>query len=416
MITTTENNPRSEDFDGKTDFSSISWSEPRSSFADKGPLDRANFQWWSYNDERYGVVVESLSFANIVERVLVQRDAAGKASEERTVLEAIDVRGDARPIRHLEFEDPADIELFKKLDVGVTEFERYKESLKAMEVVAASLPEGLRAGFTASVSTKLAELLMEQRARMLDTTTDVEELRRLQYGQRDLCYALKGAAQALLVGTDEWSPVTDVFAWYESGQRGRRGGYNSTYHVCNDEFDYDDEDHAEQVAELWDNGDDALWPDEFHHPAKLEIRVDPGARIEFVYTPEIESAKQRHQSHSEITDTKGQTKVYDNQSLSIRIDLDPYAPHGIALDIGRHSHDATSAAGKYLRRSADLLGSIFGDISATGSHTYAGFTEDMGKSFSALAEQFAVQLRLQERQVAYQRISRNMGRAAASGL
>ena len=208
---------------------------------------------------------------------------------------------------------------------------------------------------------------------------------------------------ALNLGTGT-SYADDTHAWHSTGRKSRNGGYNAEYTVCSDEYDPDDVDHAEQVAALGD-GDD--WPDEFHHPGKLQIRIDPGARIEFIYTPQIETAKARHESRATVTHGDRES-VYDNHSLSIRLDLDHSAPYGIALDIGRSAYDG-GKNGRHLTRDADLLGGVFESIEAQGSHEYTGFDESSAALFRDFAERFALQLYLQQKNIR----AFKLGKAAA---
>ena len=186
-------------------------------------------------------------------------------------------------------------------------------------------------------------------------------------------------------------------AWYQSGRRGRHGGFIAEYIVCNDTYSPDDEDHDDVLEELKEEGQryggEELWPDEFHKSAKLEIRVDPLKRIEFIYTPEATTAMQRHASKSKVV-REGVERHYENNALSIRIDLDPTAPNGVALDVGRSEYDG-QREGQHMVRSADLLGSVLSRTSETGSHEYAGFTEAMAEQFMTFAEQLSVQLSLQ---------------------
>ena len=136
------------------------------------------------------------------------------------------------------------------------------------------------------------------------------------------------------------------------------------------------------------------------------MRVDPERRIEFVYTPELESAQNRHLSHA-TTVQGGVERIYSNSALSIRIDLDSTAPHGVALDIGRSTYEGEKD-GRSLHRDSDLLGSVFDEIGDQGSHEYAGFGEGASQEFKNFAERLAIQLDLQNKEIQRVKLSRTV--------
>ena len=299
-----------------------------------------------------------------------------------------------------------ELEAFKKSDVTVADFLDERERAAVVKALRFRLPAGeLGNGVAKAVDAVLSRLQLYSRETVANTGTSDEERYELMRSERDVKFAFSGIIKALDInaGDDEQAHhesdgdyFLDTHAWYVKGTRGRNSGYNAEYVVCNDTYHPDDEDHSDilyelkKEAELIDGVD--LWPDEFHHPAKLEIRIDPTKRIEFIYTPEIETARQRHYSHSEVV-RNGNTKYYDSSSLSIRIDIDPTAPHGIALDVGRSAYE-----GSKMTRSADLVGSVLSRTSQTGSHEYTGFTEGMDAEFRIFAEQLSVQLNLQHKE------------------
>jgi len=334
-------------------------------------------------------VIQHLTFADIVrENHVSQGDLGKKLYGEWDVNVAVDEDG------RFEFEDAQEQALFEQVDVGTGEFSYYVDSLNAVDDITAHMPAGgLANGFNIATKAKLGKLLSEQRRARLDPLSSPELIRKLYYAQRDLTMALLAISTALALGSRDYDEYTH--AWHEGGNKSRNGGYNATYSVCNVEPWPDYDDHAEHFF----NGvtDDGLLPDEFHNPGKLEIRVDPAVRIEFIYTPEIESARSRHGSHSTVTQN-GVEKNYENQTLSIRIDLDPNAPHGVALDTGRSAYDG-GKDGRHIKRDSDLLGSVFGDIEDQGSHEYSGFDETSLAEFPNFAERLAIQLDLQNKEI-----------------
>ncbi|TAH35655.1 hypothetical protein EYC59_01705 [Candidatus Saccharibacteria bacterium] len=316
----------------------------------------------------------------------------------------------------VELEEPEDLEKFQRLDVGVDEYRCYTTSITAAHEMARGLPEHrITQGVETALTAKLDQLLQESRTKLLDPNTSEAAREELRYSRRDLMHALAAIATSLNCGVrgnaiNAWM-LTDAFAWFKQGTKSRNSGFNSQYSVCFDEYNPDENDHASELAKL---GLDDMWPDEFHNPARLDVRVDPAVRIEFIYTPEAQSAQERHHSHSEVSEPDGKKKVYQNKAISIRIDLDPKAPHGIALDIGRSSFDG-DANGRHILRDADLLGGVFERLSDSGSHEYAGFEPGMAEEFRNFAERFAVQLDLQKKNVQLRQTQRAMSARATSG-
>lgn len=341
-------------------------------------------------DEGSEVILWSGSSAKIVSRVVRAVDYRGTMYDSWPVIVAMDDEGE----RQLELSSPEERELFEDLDVGVREFGYFMASLSAIDDVSQSLPEGgISRGFNIAARLMAEKIIKRQRQVQVDEELTYEQTERLRYAQRDLTFALTNISAALSLGGEGHTNTLNPQVWYGKGVKTRNSGYNSTYTVCNDVFDADDIDHASQISEI----EDDLWPDEFHYPGKLEIRVDPLKRIEFIYTPEIETVKSRHVSHSTVREA-GRERVYSNDSLSIRIDLDSNAPNGVALDIGRsaysgHKDDRT------LERDADLLGGVFGEISDQGSHESSGFSKGATDEFRNFAERLAVQLDLQNKVV-----------------
>lgn len=266
------------------------------------------------------------------------------------------------------------------------------------------MPHG---GLQESITTALATIVTRQlqavrEKKLTGDLSSAEELDLLR-SLRDVEFALAGITKSLDLYSPLGSNPEEPYgsrAWYQTGRKGRNSGFVSMYNVCNDEFEPDTDDHRSVLdkidhdAELSMGYD--LWPDEFHHPAKVEIRVDPQSRIEFKYIPEIETAKSRHFSHSEVSDEKG-VRVYEESALSIRIDLDPKAPNGIALDLGRSPYEG-GRNGRNLTRTGDLVGLVLMSDDRTGSHEYTGFDDESAQKFRNFAERFAVQLDLQKKE------------------
>ncbi len=301
----------------------------------------------------------------------------------------------------LMFDNESDFKEFLKLDVGTTEYRNFQGCKWMISLIEQRLPAGdLSRAMAVALNTVIQKQLAYIRKQRL-STDDMEHEEDLFRSQRDLGFALASIAKAMDIHSEPGVLVVDdpigTHAWYRRGQKGRNGGYVAEYAVCTDEFNPDIVDHQDALAELDnpDEGGEKEWPDEFHYPGKLEIRIDPERRIEFVYTPEILSAKQRHMSHSRV-ERDGDTKDYHNESLSIRLDLDETAPAGIALDVGRGAYTG-ERNGKIMTRTGDLLGTVLTHASETGSHEYSGITDDMAKQFRAYAERFAVHLDLQHK-------------------
>lgn len=349
----------------------------------------------SFDDKSWGdVLVGETTFAKIYEKEITEVRGSSRGGRLKRVF-SVD-----EGCHNMIFDSEEELEDFKQLDVGVREYGNYKEGLALAELAFEKLPDG---DLTKAMLTATAVVARKQldyiRKRRLEPGLEREELDDLLRSQRDLNHALAGVASSLdLYSESGTTPVQepyDTFSWYLSGRITRGGGYVAEYNICNDEFYYDEIDHKNIIDEINESDDYAPWPDEFHHPGKMEIRVDPKKRIEFVYTPGTPSARARHFSRSEVSEN-GKTRYYNNNALSIRLDLDPYAPNGIALDIGRSPHDH-ERDGRLSYRTGDLLGSVMAEASPTGSHEYAGFAEGMTENFRNYAERLAIWLLLQNK-------------------
>ena len=284
-------------------------------------------------------------------------------------------------------------------DLEADGFNYFVSSWEASQFIGELMPQD-RSGIGEAVTVALQKKLLDQmtyvgeRLNRADISQDEEK--RLLQGQRDLSFALRSIISSLYRDFDGGPLVNysnygqyNTYVYYNYGVKSRDGGFESSYTVCNDDMSYDEDDHDAQI----DNIDDDRWPGEFHYDAKLDIKVNPLKRIEFVYTPEAESGKKRHSSHSQYAGDR----EYNNESLSIRIDLDTEAPDGIALDIGRSSYDGPKRSTR-LTRSSDLLGDIFENASPNGSHEFTGFKPGMANMFKGFAEGLSLRLALQKQE------------------
>ena len=298
---------------------------------------------------------------------------------------------------------------FILLDVGVREYGRYKSTLQSVEDAVRGMPmsrvsEGVLQAAKSALRDKLA--LVRRIRTGEEQSVTLEEV---YTSFRDLNFAFSSIATALSLGSDSLPSDHLAHAWFKTGKApsNKTGAYNAQYDVCNDTYvDEGDQDKSES-GRYYDSGA------EIHYPAELEIRVDSEKRIEFNYTPKLSSARAHHHSQSLVHHEDGRTRQYDNWSLSIRIDLDPDAPAGIALDIARSDHkERTYKDGKKIDRQGDLVGKVMAAASPHGSHQYEGFTPDMAADFKNFAEHFAVQLDLQRKELK----KRSIGRSAIENV
>jgi len=300
----------------------------------------------------------------------------------------------------------------KRLDVGVKEFLYYCEAVEAISHIDEVLPDSrIGKAIEVALTAKLVDLLHYMRTQRLQPDLGDERIELLFRGLRDFTFAVEAITGSLSLYKEGYYDDGATHVWHEVGRRQKyqkndeANGYLARYTVCHD-LDLPDGDQDDVLKEV---GDD--WPDEFHYPAKLEIRVNPLRRIEFAYTHEKESARQHYMSNAEVI-RSGRAVHYDNDTLSIRVDLDPTAPDGIALDVGRTAFRGRNND-RELVRSGDLLGTIFGDISPAGNHEYTGFEPGMADEFKGFAEQLSVKLELQAGAIRTQKNRRSMGQVAS---
>ncbi|MFZ1812037.1 MAG: hypothetical protein WAU02_00740 [Candidatus Saccharimonadales bacterium] len=292
----------------------------------------------------------------------------------------------------LHLDTAEELQRFVELDVGVREYHRFQSMHEAINDIANGLPassivEGIKVAASEALKDKLALIRRIRLGQDKRFTLDEAYI-----GLRDLNFALSGIASCLALGSSTYTDDYLSHAWRLDGRVPSNGfgTYNATYAVCHDTYiDEGDLDPHNIRGEYDDDG-------EIHYPGKIEIRVNSSKRIEFVYTPNRESARNHHYSHSVITHSDGRQRVYENWSLSIRIDLDQNSPAGIALDIARSDKTETySTDGKLIDRKGDLVGGLLAAASESGSHQVRGFTPEMTGDFRNFSERFALQLHLQ---------------------
>lgn len=303
------------------------------------------------------------------------------------------------------FDTTDELQDFIDLDVGVREYSRYRSTLEAIRDAANCLPvSSIVDGFMSAANSALRDkLALARRIRTGDEK--IITLDEIYISFRELNFAFSAIAAALAVGAGQPQADYLAHAWLIKGKIPSNGvgAYNAVYDVCNDTYvDEGDQDQPE-------DGDYFDGYPEIHYPGELEVRVDPLKRIEFKYTPKLESARSHHHSHSQITYTDGRQRKYDNCSLSIRIDLDPDSPAGINLDVARSDMDGPFGSdGKKIQRQGDLVGKVLAAASPDGSHRYEGFTPAMANEFRTFAERLALQLYLQGKEVGKREIGRSV--------
>lgn len=292
------------------------------------------------------------------------------------------------------FLEDSEIRRFIDANVGVSEYFYYNASRSAIDAMCDAMPDyALRDGIRSGLIHKLDEQLSLIRDAKLTKATSLTS-EQLHRSQRDLMFALSGFAAAFDYRGDYGiSPGGETQVWYRGGRKTRHG-YLATYDACSDTY-HDVGDQEDLTSQLADN--ESLYPDTFHYPAQIEIEINPLRRLELRYRPAKESMRRHHYSHIRYQDEDGTVSEYENDSLSIRVDLDPDAPAGVAVDIARSSYDGTRN-GRYMQREPDLLGIVLEAASPHGSHAYEGFTPDMATEFPGFAERIVVQLSLQKKE------------------
>lgn len=289
--------------------------------------------------------------------------------------------------------DQSSMEELIHLDVGPKEYSYYADIRNSIESLQLALPNGaLKDGITIALSAKSMDLLAATRQARRESDFPIS-LGDIHRAQRDLFFSLS-ALRGVVGATEDDNLIAedDTHIWRTFGKRIQNGGYVSDYKVCTD-LSSDEKDQDGIAPE------DKDYMDTFHYPGKVQLKIEPLKRIEIIYTPDRQSARDYHTSHTDITAPDGKQTSFDNDSLSLRIDIDELAPAGIALDIGRSAYDG-GRNGKSMQRNGDLLGRIFQSVTPYGSHEYSGFTPAMKDEFRGFAEQLALRqyLRSQELQ------------------
>lgn len=282
------------------------------------------------------------------------------------------------------------IEEFCRLDVGTREYESFKNAQTAAMSLAEQLPEsGLRGGVYKAIMAKNFDLLaaIRQARQESDFPIPLEDLYR---AQREQFFLLSAAAGAL--GFDDYDLMVDLGTRIEmrEGVKARNNGFRSVYDVLTETF-FDMGDYEDIPQSRRDSID-------FAYTGQLHVSINPQRGVVIDYIPTQKSARRYHNTESEVTGSDGDQRVYHNEGLSMRIDLDATAPCGIALDMGRSPYDG-SRNGRHLKRNGDLLGRVYATVTEQGSHEYTGFTTEMRDEFRTFAEELtlAQYLRWQDR-------------------
>lgn len=157
----------------------------------------------------------------------------------------------------------------------------------------------------------------------------------------------------------------------------RSSGTTGEFEVCYDSIDYYDDQDISSVKE----SDYEEYPDFYHYPGKLKISVSDH-RIEFSLQHELPEAEERYAQtiHTERGDITTNT-------ISIRIDKDPSAPHGYSVDIGRDPRETSK-----LSRRGDLLGTLLSATRDDGSHFYTEADEINESSFRTMTHNLSLLL------------------------
>ncbi len=229
------------------------------------------------------------------------------------------------------------------------------------------------------------------------------ELNDVTRARRDLGFLLSGLTVAL--GARDWQAGVEnqTYVYFRGAKKAGKERFESEYDTCVDRFYPEGDGDFEWVDD--DGGGGAYkdvngkMPDnseEVHYPGKILIAVDPDKRINFSYFHELDSSAVHYRQTISRISLSGKPVDDEAADLSVRLDLDPTAPAGIALDIGRSSFRSETYS-----RLGDLMGKLLSVSSPeTGSHTYAPFTESMVEEFKNVAEYLAVHQDLVRRRVA----------------
>ena len=203
--------------------------------------------------------------------------------------------------------------------------------------------------------------------------------------QRDL-FMLEQAAVLAFGVRDGYEGIVASSAYLQPIEYKKTGSgkHRFTYEIVVETFWYEG-DHEDMTLDERNNN----WPDGVPYSGKLTIEIDPERRIDLDLRPDQASARQYHATEDVVQ--RGEKLVsHAFEGLSLRIDLDPKSPAGLAVDMGRSEYQSD-----VFIRDADLMGKVMSVADPeAGSHTYEGFTKDMLPDFEPMAEQLAVKLAL----------------------
>lgn len=275
---------------------------------------------------------------------------------------------------------------FIKLDVDIDAYNSFREIRnKSIKVCGLFSDNLIGEGFLKAIEAKATDLLA---AFSLKNNKEHEEKpmfedKEIRRALRDLNFMLDSIYMALGGEIDwEFDNFNPTFCDFLSGRKYKNNGYESSYEVRTVSY-FDHGDFDDIIDDEKDN-----W-DLFQYEGTLNIQIDPLSRISFDYIPKQSSANDYHKTETIIQNKKGERLAYNNNGLSLRIDIDKTAPCGIALDVGRSPYDASKSEGAF-SRDGDLLGSIFAQVSPNGCHEYSGFTTEMRDKFKPFAEELAL--------------------------
>lgn len=268
-----------------------------------------------------------------------------------------------------------------ELDVSPSDFLRYKEMITTADDIRRGLPDmPLADGVVEAMKAKTTDLLAAIRMAGEDNSEGIplEDVRRAMRDQ----YFLFASIGLTLGAYDSQEAIERhyTFAYPRSMKHLNKGRFESRIAVRNETLT-DEGDFVEVQGE----DRDYKFEDGFGYTGMLTITIDPAKRIEFSYKADQQSARQFHESTTEVRNGKHTT--YNNDDMSLRIDIDPTAPAGIAMDFGRSKFH-----GDKLSREGDLLGKVYSLVTPeTGSHEYTGFTPEMKDQFAPFAEEIMLQ-------------------------
>ena len=270
---------------------------------------------------------------------------------------------------------------------------RQAELIESVALIVVALGSSDLSRATGSALAARGAELVEAYEKQQHSKSDDAELDILR-AQRDLYFLVTALTVAL--GQRGWQEGVEAgtHVFFESGKKKGRGTYESRYRVNSDTYEDegDFEDYEYDSDDLTRNRD-LLSEDGFGYAGTLVVEIDPEHRINFSYRPDQASAEAHYEQTVKVT-RDGKERAWMTRDLSVRLDLDPTAPNGLSLDVGRSPYE-----GENLERPGDLVGKVLATTSSEGSHTYEPFTSDMVPEFSNMAEMLIVHQDLIRRRV-----------------